>query len=279
MIQRVSIHGGHSGPFCNHARDTLEEIVRAYIEKGFAWVGLTEHMPPADDAFLYPEERRAGLTAALMQERFGRYMTEARRLQRVYAGRIAIYVGFETEDTTGAVDLALRLMAEYAPDYIVGSVHHVADIPFDYSVEAYRDAVAAAGGIQALYCRYFDRQYDLIERLGPRVVGHFDLIRIFDPLYRRHILLPDIQGKIHRNLELIRRLNLILDFNVAALKKGAAEPYVCGPILAQARRLGIAVVPGDDAHSVATVGLHLDEGIRILQEMGFSTQWRAPDGQ
>lgn len=275
-IERVSIHGGHSGQFCNHAKDTLEEIVQAYIDQGFAWVGLTEHMPPSNDAFLYPEERRAGLTAETMVERFGRYMAEARRLQTEYADRIDILVGFETEDTTGAIEFAQRLIEQYTPDYIVGSVHHIEDIPFDYSEIEYRRAVDAAGGMETLYCRYFDRQYDLIQQLNPQVVAHFDVIRLFDPIYRRHLMLPAVQERTRRNLELIRRLDLILDLDVAALKKGAFEPYLSRPILTQARYLGICVVPSDDAHSAAAVGLHLDEGARILKEMGFDTRWRRP---
>jgi histidinol-phosphatase (PHP family) len=275
-FERASIHGGHSGQFCNHAQNSLEEIVQAYIDQGFSWVGITEHMPPSDDRFLYPEEHRAGLTAALMKERFSRYMAEARRLQHAYGDRIEVLVAFETEATTGAIDLARQLSDRYKPDYVVGSVHHIADIPFDYSADAYQQAVAAAGGIQALYCRYFDRQHELIERLKPLVVGHFDLIRIFDPDYRSHLMLPAIQKRILRNLALIRNLNMILDFNVSALRKGASEPYLSRPILEQALRLGIPVVPGDDAHSVGTVGLYMNEGVRMLQELGFDTRWCKP---
>ena len=50
----VSVHGGHSGQFCGHAKDTLEEIVLAYIDQRYPWVGITEHMPPVSDAFVYP---------------------------------------------------------------------------------------------------------------------------------------------------------------------------------------------------------------------------------
>jgi histidinol-phosphatase (PHP family) len=275
-IQRVSVHGGHSGQFCSHAKDTLEEVVQAYIAQGFAWVGLTDHMPPPDDAFLYPEERQLGLTAAAMAERFARYMTEARRLQAAYADQIEILVGFETEDTPGSLDLARQLMVAYAPDYIVGGVHHIDSIAFDYSVDEYRRATEACGGLEGLYCAYFDRQLNVIETLKPQVVAHFDLIRIFDGTYRRQIMRQEVQNRIRRNLEAIRDLGLILDFNVAALKKGASEPYVCQPILVQASYLGIAAVPGDDSHGVAQVGLHLDEGIAILRRMGFNTQWPKP---
>ena len=44
---RVSVHGGHSKEFGDANDSTLEEIVRAYIDKGFKWVGITEHIPPA----------------------------------------------------------------------------------------------------------------------------------------------------------------------------------------------------------------------------------------
>jgi len=275
-IQRVSVHGGHSGQFCNHAENSLEEVVQTYISKGFVWVGLTEHLPPVDDAFLYPEERKAGLTADAMLDRFDRYMEEARRLQRAYADRIDILVGFETEDTTGGVDFARRMVMRHSPDYIVGSVHHIHDIPFDYSPEAYRQAVDACGGVEALYCHYFDRQFEMIRQLTPGVVAHFDLIRLFDSAYRRTLLYPSVQDKITRNLELIKKWNLILDFNVAALKKGAFEPYISLAILNQVRRMEIAVAPGDDSHGAAQVGLHLDEGIRILKQMGFDTRWPRP---
>jgi histidinol-phosphatase (PHP family) len=272
----VSIHGGHSGRYCNHARDTLEEVVQAYIDKGFAWVGITEHMPPAADRFLYPEERQAGLDAHQMLARFGRYVEEARRLQKKYADRIEIFVGFETEACSGAMALARTLRDAHRPDYVLGGVHHVDDIPFDYSREEYARAVQAAGGIEALYSRYFDLQHELIQSVQPEVVAHFDLIRIFDEDYHRRWQVPDIARRIRRNLELIARMDLILDYNVAALRKGAAEPYLSGPILDQARALGIAVVPSDDSHGVGMAGAFIKEGIAILQARGFDLEWRRP---
>ncbi len=62
-VAMVSAHGGHSGQFCSHAVDSLEDIVRRYVELGFEWVGLTEHMPAMDDTFVPSEERQAGLDA------------------------------------------------------------------------------------------------------------------------------------------------------------------------------------------------------------------------
>lgn len=48
-------HHSHSGQFCAHARDTLEEVVQAAIAKGTRVLALTEHMP-REQQDLYPEE-------------------------------------------------------------------------------------------------------------------------------------------------------------------------------------------------------------------------------
>ena len=275
-FEAVSIHGGHSGQFCNHARDTLEAIIQAYIDKGFAWVGISEHMPPVSDRYLYPEERAAGLNAASMADRFDRYFAEGRRLQARYADQIEIFIGFETEAYTGAIAYARQLIQTHQPDYVLGGIHHVDDIPFDYSAAEYARAIKAAGDIEALYCRYFDQQYELIEVLGAKVLAHFDLIRLFDPDYLRRWDRPAIAERIRRNLARIGQLGMILDFNVAALRKGAAEPYLSKCILAQALEMNIPVVPGDDAHSAEMAGTFIAQGIDALKAAGCQGKWAKP---
>ncbi len=272
----VSVHGGHSGEFCCHALDSLEDIVKTYIRKGFAWVGITEHMPPVTDAFMYPDERAAGWDAGRLYDRFSAYINTAREFKVRYAGDLDIYVGFETELTTRALPFTRQLVEKFKPDYIVGSLHHVDDISFDFSPEDYLRAVDALGGYDNLYERYFDQQYELIDALSPAVVGHFDLIRLYDEHYRARLEKPEIALKIDRNLALIADRGLILDFNLAALSRGMDEPYISAGILKKARDMGIAVVPGDDSHSVDTVGRHMEKGIELLKGMGFSTAWKRP---
>lgn len=274
--QPVSVHGGHSGQFCGHAKNTLEEIVRAYIDQRYPWVGITEHMPPVSDAFVYPEEKSAGFDAGTLKERFADYMTTCRRLQAKYADEIRIYVGFETEDCGSSLDFAKSLIDTFSPDYVVGSVHHVKDIPFDYNKSRYHDPADHCGGLDGLYAAYFDQQYEMIRAIMPRVVGHLDIVRIFDPDYPSRLLKPTIWEKIVRNLELIKQLNLILDFNLRPLSRGENEPYLSIPILKKAAELGIDIVPGDDSHGVDTIGAHVHNAITMLAGAGVCTDWRKP---
>ncbi len=274
--KRVSIHGGHSGEFCHHAVDSLEEIVQTYIENRFSWVGITEHAPPVNDDLRYPDEKEAGLSADFLFKRFGSYIKECRRLKEKHARDITLYVGMEIETYSGYEEFVPHLLKVFSPDYLVGSVHFVDDIGFDFSRIQYEEAVEVVGGIDTLYCRYFDLQYQMLSLLRPAVVGHFDLIRLFDEDYRRRLCKPDIAKRIERNLLLVKDLDLIIDYNLRALMKGADEPYPSDFIVQKALDLGISVVPGDDSHGCSSVGVHIDEGIALLEDLGCNTEWKPP---
>jgi histidinol-phosphatase (PHP family) len=269
----ISLHGGHSADFCQHAGDPLEDIVAAYITQGFGIVGITEHMPPASDEYRYPDEVAGGLSASSMQERFERYFDTARRLQRDYADDIQIMVGFETEWYPGAAEYVAELQSIYKPDYIIGSIHHVDGICFDFNLDCYVDATTKAGSLDQLYLRYFEQQLDMIKTLQPPIVGHFDLIRIFDPDYKARLESPTIRRAIETNLQYIADHRLLLDLNMRAIMKGADEPYPARPIIGRARELGISMVPGDDSHDVNSVGFKTAQAVHTLENLGFNTDW------
>ena len=272
----ISYHGGHSGQYCNHAEDLLEEIVLKYIEQGFKSVGITEHIPPVNDQFLYPDERALGLSATDLAKRFESYFSEVFSLKKKYAGQITIYAGMETETVTGYVNHVKQLIETFRPDYIVGSVHHIDDRCFDYSRSEYDGIAESLGGYDLMYQRYFDLQYEMIQELTPFVVGHFDLIRIYDDAYEERLNQPAIAEKIDRNLALIKSLDLVMDFNLRPLTRGEKEPYITASILKKAKRLGICLVPGDDSHGVTEAGNHVSAATQMLIRNGFSTQWPAP---
>jgi len=273
----VSVHGGHSGQFCSHATDSLEEIIKLYIEKQFTWVGITEHTPAISESILYPDEIGAGLTPETLLHRFADYMLECKRLQKKYRHKIQIFAAMEIETYSGYEQFVPYLIARFKPDYIVGSVHFVNDRGFDYSREMNRKTVETVGGRDKLYCLYFDQQYEMIKLLKPAVVGHFDLVRVYDDDYKPRLLKPEIWQRIVRNLKLIKDLDLIMDLNLRSLAKGADEPYISSPILKMAYELEIAVVPGDDSHGLTSVGNFHTEGVSTLNSCGFDTShWRQP---
>lgn len=275
-LKLVSVHGGHSGSFCGHASDSLEEVVERYIELGFEWVCLTEHMPAFEKHLRAPEDIASDIDVVGLLERFDRYFEEGRRLKALHKDQIEILVGFETDAYSGYTGAVAELISRHEPDLIVGSVHHVHDLLFDGEYEDYRQAARLSGGIEALYCDYFDVQLELIERFEPAVVGHFDLIRIHDPDYLQRWEVAEVRDRAYRNLDRIKELGLILDLNVRALSKGATEPYISAPLMEYAISEGIWMSPGDDSHGVDSVAANLIEGANVLKSRGGTTDWMKP---
>lgn len=272
----VSVHGGHSGEFCHHAKDDLKSIITRYEQSGFKWVGITEHMPPVEDRFAYDDERDAGLSADQLKLRFHRYMETLLALKDAVKDDLTVYAAFETEYYTGAIPFIKKLIGQYQPDYVLGSIHHIKNINFDYSEKHYEEARLVCKGKDNMYIQYFEEQYELLYHIKPAVVGHFDLIRLYDNDYKSRIRQKEIMKKIERNLEFIAQNDLILDFNLRALKKGADEPYITYYVLMMAKEMGIRVMPGDDSHSVKDVGNYMDKAEKILHDYGFDTEWKNP---
>lgn len=49
-------HHSHSGQFCRHAKDNLEDVILEAIRQGFQSFGLSEHAPRWRVEDLFPEE-------------------------------------------------------------------------------------------------------------------------------------------------------------------------------------------------------------------------------
>jgi len=260
----VSLHGGHSGQFCCHAENMLEDIVIQYIKLGFTHVGISEHIPPSCHEFVYDDERKLALDPQYLFSRFESYIAECARLKKKYKDRIKIFIGFETEAWFGYEDFVRNLIKKFRPDYIVGSVHHINNICFDYSLKHYEEAISSAGGVEAFYVKYFDLQHAMILSIKPQVIGHFDLIRIFDEDYESRLNSAEIKKRIERNLDAIKEYDLILDYNQRSVLKGQKEPYPSKWILKKALSRGIKIVPGDDSHGVNQVGYNIISAFKIL---------------
>jgi histidinol-phosphatase (PHP family) len=267
----ISLHGGHSGEFCDHAQGTLESVLEAAAQQGFATFGVSEHAPRSAAQLVYPEESEQGWTVETLAQKFAAYGAEALRLQAKFEGRLTVLRGFETEAAPATWSAEMQaLREEHDFDFIVGSVHHVEDIPIDWNVEMLSRAADACGGLEALALRYYDLVAEVVEQLEPEVVGHLDLIRKLAGDLGPVDTLP-IRERVSQVLELIAETDGILDLNVSPVRRGQGPPYCAPWILAAARRLSIPFCFGDDSHGPDEVGGGIREGRQYLLEHGIDT--------
>ncbi|KAI9774548.1 MAG: histidinolphosphatase [Geoglossum simile] len=267
-------HHSHSGQFCLHAQNTLEEMVQAAISQKFRVFALTEHMPRDRHCDLYPEEIEANQTPADLYEIFEAYYKEAMRLKHEYASEITIFVGFECDFIRPASTSVIEdLLRRHHWDMFVGSVHHVHTIPIDYDRPLYEKARRAAGGTdELLFQAYFDEQFDMLQALKPPVVGHFDLIRLKSNDPECSFQQWDgVWERILRNLTFIQSYGGLMELNSASLRKGLSEPYPNAEISKVFLEKNGRFTLSDDSHAVDQVMLNYDRVLQFVRKIGIST--------
>jgi histidinol-phosphatase (PHP family) len=269
---RVSLHGGHSGEYCDHAGGRLRDVLEAAIAAGFRTYGISEHAPRLEERFLYSKERELGWTVETLERKFAEYASTSSSLADEYRGRLTVLRGFEAEVVPAATyrETMLGYQERYRFDYMVGSVHYVGDFQIDGSPDAFAAAVRAHAGLERLCIAYYRTVAQMVRALRPAVVGHFDVIRkngsrIGD------VETPAIKAAAFTALEAVSEDQCILDLNTAGYRKGLGSPYPASWIVHEAERMGIGFCFGDDSHEPEQVGAGIDDAREYLLAKGVTT--------
>lgn len=276
---KTSLHGGHTGEFCDHAEDRLEDLLEAAIAAGCDTYGITEHAPRVEAAWLYAEEQAMGWTVDTLERLFAAYAERSATLAAQYRGRLRVLRGFETEVVPPAryAEVMQDLRARYQFDYIVGSVHHVAGHSIDYRKDLFDDALATHGGLEGLSIAYYRTYADMLATLRPEVAAHFDLVRRHAP-DEESVATPRIRDAAFATLEQVKAVGAILDINTAGYRKGLGRPYPAPWLLEEALRLGIPVCFGDDSHRASEVCFQFDAARDYLLAHGCTAITRLVPG-
>ncbi|MEN3000268.1 MAG: histidinol-phosphatase [Armatimonadota bacterium] len=271
---RVSLHGGHSGEFCEHAEGSLRSILEAACQVGYTVFGVSEHMPRVEPRYLYASERQKGWTVRTLEEVFEKYAVAVRALAEEFAPRLTVLCGFEIEVVPPDrwIQLVERYRRDYAFDYIVGSVHfiHDAGIDSDPDDPDIHRAIAACGGLENFAVAYYQTVAEMVRVAHPEVVAHFDLVRLLaHRLGEAHIAeTPRVRDAALKALEAVREAGSILEVNTAGIRKGLGTPYPAAWIVQAAAGMGIPFCLSDDSHRPSQVGFGLDAAREHLLQNG-----------
>ncbi|TVY32869.1 putative histidinol-phosphatase, partial [Lachnellula subtilissima] len=204
------------------------------------------------------------------------YITEALRLRSKYTSQLHILIGFEGEWIRPSYGpFITSLSSNPAIDFVLGSVHHVHGHPIDYDTSFYAQAVAASGGSdEKCFVAYFESQYEMLLALKPKVVAHFDLIRLMCATPNVSLRsLPGVWEKVVRNLRVVVEQGGLLEINSAGLRKGLQEPYpgraVCEAFYGDGGRFTLS----DDSHGIEQVGTNYGRTFEYLEGLGVEDLW------
>jgi histidinol-phosphatase (PHP family) len=244
---RVDLHN-HT-PWCNHATGSPQEYVKRAVELGIDIFAFTEHAPMDFD-----KHYRIGF------EQMELYKDTVLGLRQKYADKIEILFGYEVDYLPGHMDE--RVLSEKV-DFFIGSVHFLKGWGFDNPefIGGYKDK-----DINIIYREYFEAITQMAKSGLFDVVGHLDLIKVFD--YHPTV---DIKTVAKEAMEAIKKADMVLELNAAGLRKPVGEIYPSRPLLEMAAELDIPITFGSDAHSVEQVGFGYEEAVKAARDVGYGT--------
>jgi histidinol-phosphatase (PHP family) len=265
----ASFHGGHST--FGDGRGQVSEIAKAAADRGFRAFGFSEHFNTPPCRQFNPDGRVSSLDGR--GDWIASYVTEVQAAQREHAGDLSIVLGAELEFIRGAETWTRGQVAPWPFQYFVGSVHFVRydgeDICIDWDRPRIAEAIRRAGSPEQLFLDYYDHVIELLDWRIAHVIGHLDLIKIFlEP--SEVVDTPAIRAKVRGILETMRDRGVAMDVNARGLIKPCRCIYPADWILAEARRIGVAVTLGDDSHGPDEVGARLEHAVAALRRAGYS---------
>jgi len=230
---------------CNHAQGSMDEYIQNAIKQGIKIYGFSDHAPME-----YDKKYRMSFDDMNIYENW------IDKLQKKYS-QIKILKGYEV-DFTPMVD---KRVLQRDVDYLIGSIHFLDNWGFDNPEFL---AVWHERDIDDVYKEYFDLIVKLAESKLFNIVGHLDLIKVFNFKPNK-----DIKILAKDAIEAIADNNLVVEINTAGFRKTVKEPYPSTTLLEMIKEKNIDITFGSDAHSPNQVGFKLKECYNTAQNLGF----------
>lgn len=246
---RVDLHN-HT-PLCQHATGTPEQYIQKAIALGIDIYGFSCHAPMEFDT-----RYRMSL------EQLPTYLAMLQELRARYEGQIDVRIGLEVDFIKGREQLIESQVLDAQVDYLVGSVHFLSDWGFDNPefIGHYKHT-----DITQCWSDYLD-SISLMAQSGLfQIIGHFDLLKIFD-----NPPPPALLPKLRKSLESIKDNACVLEINSAGLRKPCAEQYPSREILRIAKELEIPITFASDAHSLEQVGAGYEICRELALDLGYT---------
>ncbi|MCL2820347.1 MAG: histidinol-phosphatase [Oscillospiraceae bacterium] len=237
---------------------SVEEMIKAAIEKGGKSIGFSEHSyVPFDEEY------------SMLLEDTPLYISEINNLKEKYKGTIDVYLGMEIDYFTDEIPDGL--------EYIIGAVHHVRKNGKNITVDGWAEHLINmnnkhfGGDFYAMAESYYETVADVVEKTNADIVGHFDLITknndnnsLFDESHPRYI--DAALGAMEQVLNNCK----LFEVNTGAMfRRGANKPYPSTFLLKELQKRGGEIILSSDSHTAESLYFKFDEMRELVKSCGF----------
>lgn len=246
----------HTHTKYSDGKNTMEEMIRSAIEKGFDSLGFSDHgFTLFDQSYCISKEGEL------------EYQREIEESKEKHAGVIDLFAGIELDCDGDDPD--------YDYDYILGSVHYIkakgAYHPVDMSAACQRKIAEDCfkGSFSDMAKAYIEHATEILVQKKPDIVGHYDLINKYS------LINTEDEGYRRLAIDSIREIMKVckrFEVNTGAIARGLRQtPYPDDFILREIHRLGGQVTIGSDCHYAEKLDIWYDEAVEYIKSIGFET--------
>jgi histidinol-phosphatase (PHP family) len=171
-------------------------------------------------------------------------------------------MGIELDYIPGAEQRAAQLLAGHDFDYVVGSVHFIAEGAVD--MEEY-GAWARQQDPDLIWGRYFEALADAARSGLFDILAHPDLVKVWGAgrpgpdRDRRHFYEPAVAA--------IAESGVAVEISTAGLRKPVGEIYPAPAFAEMCAEAGVPFALSSDAHAPEQVGYAYDQALRLLDSL------------
>ena len=239
--------------YCD-GKNTPEEIVKAAIEKGFSYIGLSGHSYTFFDK-----------SYAMSMENTDKYFEEVKNLKEKYADKITVLCGIEKD-----------AFSDYPTDrfdYAIASCHYVkvgdSYYAVDHAPEIQAETIKNVFGGDPY--TYAENYFETVGNMQGDIIGHFDLVTKFDR--EGKIFSPNEERYKKAALNALEKLlekNSVFEVNTGAMARGYKDaPYPATWLLEIIKKSNARIILTSDCHQSQNLDYAFFETEKMLFDMGF----------
>jgi histidinol-phosphatase (PHP family) len=261
--------------FSFDARGSIDDYCRAALNQGLSEICFTTHYdrnPILSDA--EKAIRINGKEYPNSPDRMQKYIEACREAHdRYYAlglsvrcGVLSVRCGVEIGYYPGCEQELRSLYDNCRFHFRLGAVHEVGKHKICYD-QPMRQC-AADMSLEDFADQYYKLLMNMVSTRLIDAVAHLDLYRLYGPKYFGEEILDIHQGRLEPLLETMRDLDIGLEINTKAVRKGLAEYYPTMRIVNIARKIGARIMAiGSDAHQPEDVAADFEMASALAYEL------------
>jgi histidinol-phosphatase (PHP family) len=232
---------------CNHAKGSIDEYVQKAIDEKIKYFGFADHAPMNFDT-----------TYRMNFNQMQEYENSILDVREKYKKEISILLAYEVDFLAGYMD---ERILNAKVDYLIGSVHFIGEWGFDNPefIGEYKHK-----DINKIWQEYFDAIKALAKSNLFEIVGHIDLIKVFNflPTKEIKVLAKDA-------IKEIKKANMVVELNAAGYRKPIKQPYPGKEIMELLCEYDIPITFSSDAHKPEQIGYMKEEIKEYAKEYGY----------